>query len=184
MNRREFDEIFSSHQKLSRTASAGMFKAGLADHSETVIKFHTATHLLHQALRQVLGEQVHQEGSNITSERLRFDFSHPKALTDDEMRQVETLINQQVKADLPVKKTIMSKEVALKSKALAFFRETYPDQVSVYTIGDFSKEICGGPHVSSTGEIEGVKLSKQESIGANKRRLYAVLTHGTKKPAQ
>ncbi|MFH0942808.1 MAG: alanine--tRNA ligase-related protein [Candidatus Beckwithbacteria bacterium] len=167
------------HQQSSRTASAGMFKAGLADHSETVIKFHTATHLLHQALRQVLGDQVHQEGSNITSERLRFDFSHPQALSSAEMHQVETIINQQIKLNLPVKKTITSKEAAIKSGALAFFKETYPDKVSVYSIGSFSKEICGGPHVNSTGEIEGVKLIKQESIGANKRRLYAVLTHGT-----
>jgi len=173
-----------AHQQASRTASAGMFKAGLADHSPETTKLHTVTHLLHQALRQVLGDHVHQEGSNITSERLRFDFAHTQALSPDEIQKVETIINQQVKLNLLVKKIITSKEEAIKSNALAFFRETYPDKVSVYSIGSFSKEICGGPHVDSTGDIGGVKIIKQESIGANKRRLYAVLTHGTKKPAQ
>jgi len=121
------------------------------------------------------GKHVHQEGSNITSERLRFDFSHPQALTDEEMKQVEELINQKIKEDLTVIKTIEDKDEALKSGAMAFFRENYPDKVSVYTIGDFSKELCGGPHASSTAAIGGVKLIKQEAIGAGKRRVYAVL---------
>jgi len=179
----KFIKLVKQHQLLSRTASAGMFKAGLADHSETVIKYHTATHLLHAALRKVLGEHVRQEGSNITSERLRFDFSHPRALTETEMSQVENLINQKIKENLKVNKTIMAKSSALKSGALAFFKETYPDQVSVYTVGDFSKEICSGPHVDSTGEIGSVKLIKQESIGAGKRRIYAVVNHENKQPA-
>ncbi len=179
LDRRKFDKIFAAHQKLSRTASAGMFKAGLADHSEIVTKLHTATHLLHAALRQVLGSHVRQEGSNITSERLRFDFSHPQVLTPAETIKVEALINQKIREDLPVVKTIMDKNSALKSGALAFFKEAYPDKVSVYTIGDFSKELCGGHNVVSKGEIGGVKIIKQESIGAGKRRLYIALAHGT-----
>ena len=173
--REEFEKELEEHKKLSRTTSAGMFKGGLADRSEDVTKLHTTTHLLQAALRQVLGEHVHQEGSNITSERLRFDFSHPQALSVEEMKQVEKLINQKIKADLAVVKTIEDKDKALASGAMAFFRENYPDKVSVYTIGDFSKELCGGPHASSTAAIGGVKLIKQEAIGAGKRRVYAVL---------
>ncbi len=183
LNKDKFNGLLEKHSQKSRTASAGMFKAGLADHSETVTKLHTATHLLHAALRQVLGNHVRQEGSNITSERLRFDFSHPQALTPAEISKVETLINQKIKENLMVKKTIMDKNSALESGALAFFKETYPDKVSVYTIGNFSKELCSGPHVDSTGGIGSVKIIKQESIGAGKRRLYAVFNHGTKKPA-
>jgi len=183
LNKDKFNGLLKKHSQKSRTASAGMFQAGLADHSETVTKLHTATHLLHAALRQILGSHVRQEGSNITSERLRFDFSHPQALSPAEISQAETLINQKIKADLSVKKTIMDKNSALKSGALAFFKETYPDKVSIYGIGDFSKEFCSGPHVDSTGRIGSVKIIKQESIGAGKRRLYAVLNHGTQKPA-
>lgn len=183
LNKDKFDALFTKHSQQSRTASAGMFKAGLADHSAIVTKLHTATHLLHAALRQVLGSHVRQEGSNITSERLRFDFSHPQTLTPAEINQVEALINQIIKEDLAVKKTIMDKNSALESGALAFFKETYPDKVSVYTIGNFSKELCSGPHVNSTAKIGSVKIIKQESIGAGKRRLYAVVKHGTKKPA-
>src|SRR3989344_3854995 len=184
LDRKKFDQIFTDHQKLSRTASAGMFKGGLADHSEAVVKLHTATHLLHASLRKVLGPHVRQEGSNITSERLRFDFSHPQALTAQEIASVEKLINQKIKEDLPVVKTIESKDKALKSGAMAFFRETYPDKVSVYTIADFSKEICGGPHVASTGQIGNVKIIKDEATGAGKRRLYAVINYGNKKHLQ
>lgn len=183
LNRQRFEQIFENHRKLSRSASSGMFKGGLADRSEEVTKLHTATHLLQAALRQILGDHVHQEGSNITADRLRFDFSHPQPLTSSEITQIETLINAKITADIPVIKTIESKESALKSGAMAFFKQTYPDQVSVYTIGDFSKELCGGPHVGSTGKIGSVKLIKQESIGAGKRRLYVALNHGTKKPA-
>ena len=180
---RECNQAMEKHSLQSRTASAGMFKAGLADHSETVTKLHTATHLLHAALRQVLGSHVRQEGSNITSERLRFDFSHPQALTPVEISKVEALINQKINQNLPVVRAILDKKTALQSGALAFFKETYPDKVSVYTIGNFSKELCSGPHVDSTAKIGSVKIVKQESIGAGKRRLYAVLNHGTKKPA-
>jgi alanyl-tRNA synthetase len=175
LNKEKFDALVDSHSQKSRTASAGMFKGGLADRSEDVTKLHTTTHLLQAALRKVIGTHVHQEGSNITAERLRFDFSHPQALTDEEMKQVEDLINQKIKQDIKVVRTIEDKDKALKSGAMAFFRENYPEKVSVYTIGDFSKELCGGPHVDSTGAIGGVKLVKQESIGAGKRRIYAVL---------
>src|SRR3989344_5029586 len=182
--RESFEIEKKKHSEKSRTASAGMFKGGLADHSETVVKLHTATHLLHASLRKVLGPHVRQEGSNITSERLRLDFSHPQALTAQEIASVEKLINQKIKEDLPVVKTIEDKNKALKSGAMAFFRETYPDKVSVYTIADFSKEICGGPHVASTGQIGNVKIIKDEAIGAGKRRLYGVINYGNKKHLQ
>ncbi|OGD61889.1 hypothetical protein A2160_00820 [Candidatus Beckwithbacteria bacterium RBG_13_42_9] len=181
LDRQEFDRIFAEHQKLSRTASAGMFKGGLADHSEIITKYHTATHLLQAALRQVLGDHVQQVGSNNTGERLRFDFAHPQALTAEEIKKVEDLINQKIKEDLPVVKTIEDKDRALASGALAFFQGKYPDKVTVYTVGRdsqkdwFSKELCGGPHVASTGEIGGVRIKKEEAVGTGKRRIYVVL---------
>ena len=175
LNRAKFEALLEQHSQKSRTASAGMFKGGLADQSEITTKYHTATHLLQAALRQVLGQHVRQEGSNITADRLRFDFAHPQALSEAEMQRVEELMNAKITANLPVVKTIEAKDTALKSGAMAFFRENYPNKVSVYTIGDFSKELCGGPHVGSTAAIGGVKLVKQESIGAGKRRIYAVL---------
>lgn len=181
INQADFDEFKSKHSQQSKTASAGMFKGGLEDHSEITTKLHTATHLLHTALRKILGDHVKQEGSNITSERLRFDFSHDKPLSQKELGQVETLINQQIKANLSIKKTIQTKDKALKSGALAFFKTNYPDKVTVYQIGDFSKELCGGPHVNSTGKIGSVKITKEENIAAGKRRIYAVL-NGNKKP--
>ncbi len=181
LNKDKFNALVAGHSQKSRSASSGMFKGGLADRSEDVTKLHTTTHLLQAALRKVLGTHVHQEGSNITSERLRFDFSHPQALAEDEMKRVEDLINQKIKEDIKVVRTIEDKDKALKSGAMAFFRENYPDKVSVYTIGNFSKELCGGPHVNSTGVIGGVKLIKQESIGAGKRRVYAVLKTSNQK---
>ena len=180
IDRQDFDQEFKQHQQLSRTAAQGMFKGGLADHSEAVTKLHTATHLLHQALRQILGDHVHQQGSNITAQRLRFDFSYSKPLTPEEVKQVEDLINQKITANLPVHKTIEDKDKALKSGALAFFKEKYPHRVNVYTIGDpqgnwFSRELCGGPHVKSTGAIGSVRIDKDQSIGAGLRRIYASL---------
>ncbi len=172
----DFQIEFKNHQELSRQQSAGTFKGGLADHSAVVTRFHTATHLLHSALRQVLGDHVHQEGSNITADRLRFDFSHPQALTDTELQQVENWINDQIKADLPVSKSSMPKDEALESGALAFFKEKYPDIVTVYTIGDedkwVSRELCGGPHVSHTSEIGEVEIFKQKASSAGVRRVY------------
>ena len=179
-----FDEYVKKHQDLSRTVSTGMFKGGLADHSEATTKLHTATHLLHAALKKVLGDHVRQEGSHITAERLRFDFAHPRVLADEEIKKVEDLVNQKITEDLPVKKTIEAKNQALKSGAMAFFKETYPDKVTVYTVGRdlnqgwFSKEFCGGPHVTSTGKIGSVRIYKQKNLGAGLRRLYARLNHG------
>ena len=175
-DRDEFESEFKKHQQVSRTASAGMFKGGLADHSEVVTKYHTATHLLHQALRDTLGLSVHQAGSNLTGERLRFDFTYDKALTPDELKKVEDTINQKIEADLPVTVTTMNYEDAIKSGALAFFKEKYPPQVTVYQIGDFSKELCGGPHVAHTGEIGKIKIVKQESLGSSLRRIYLAKT--------
>jgi len=149
-----------------------MFKGGLQDQSEITTKYHTATHLLHAALRQVLGSTVQQVGSNITGDRLRFDFTHPQALTPLELQQVEDLVNQQIIANLPVTKEIMSLEAAKDSKALAFFSHKYTDTVSVYSIGDFSREVCGGPHVESTGAIGPITFYKQEAVGQGRRRLY------------
>lgn len=178
-----FAQLRQDHASQSRTASAGKFKGGLADHSETTVKYHTATHLLHAALRQVLGDQVQQKGSNITQERLRFDFSFDRALTDAEKTQVQQLINDWIAADLPVHQQMLPKSDALKSGAIAFF-DNYPDEVSVYTIGPnpagpahqptgwISKELCGGPHVDQTGQIGPVLLTKEQSAGAGVRRVY------------
>ena len=171
----EFNEKLKIHQTTSRTSSAGMFKGGLADHSETVTKYHTATHLLQQALRDILGDHVHQAGSNLTSERLRFDFTHDKALTADQINEVERLINEKIAADLPVEKKEMAYDEAIKAGALAFFKEKYPDRVTVYHIGDYSRELCGGPHVKATGEIGKIKIVKQDSLGSSLRRVYLKL---------
>lgn len=178
----QFREEFVKHQELSRTSSKGMFKGGLADHSKTTTKYHTATHLLHAALRKVLGSHVMQQGSNITAERLRFDYSHPLALTPEEKKAVEDLVNEKIMEDLPVTVQTMDKQKALDGGAIAFFKEKYPDMVTVYTIGNnpekdwFSKELCGGPHVSKTGEIGKIAITKEESIGSGKRRIYVTLT--------
>jgi len=172
----KFQSEFAQHQELSRQQSAGTFKGGLADHSEAVTKFHTTTHLLHAALRKVLGDHVHQEGSNITADRLRFDFAHNEALTPEQLTAVETWINEQIAANLPVTKATMEKEAALQSGALAFFNEKYPDMVSVYTIGNedqwVSRELCGGPHASHTGEIGRISIFKQKASSAGVRRVY------------
>lgn len=180
INRKEFYQEFEKHKELSRTASVGMFRGGLATMGEKETRYHTATHLLHAALRQVLGKHVRQMGSNITAERLRFDFSHPKQLSELEIERISDLVNKKVKEDLPVVREVTNKDEALSRGALAFFKEKYPDEVSVYTIGDpdgeyFSMELCGGPHVSSTREIGRVTITKEESAGAGVRRVYAVI---------
>jgi len=176
INEDEFRSEFRKHQELSRTASSGMFKGGLQDHSEIATKYHTATHLLHQALRDVLGDQVHQVGSNITAERLRFDFTYPEKLTNEQIKKVEDLVNEKIKENLAVKMETMSLEEARKKGALAFFEQKYGEQVKVYSIDNYSMEVCGGPHVNSTGEIGKVKIIKEESCGAGKRRIYATLS--------
>lgn len=179
LNKKEFEKEFEKHKELSRTASAGMFKGGLVDNSEEVTKLHTATHLLHASLRKILGEGVSQKGSNITSERLRFDFSYPQKLTDLELTQVEDLMNLQIEKKLPVSFKVMSLDEAVKLGALHFFAEKYGREVKVYTIGggtheigDFSVEVCGGPHVKNTSEIGHVKINRQEKIGAGIVRIY------------
>ena len=173
LDKNEFDHINERHKKLSRTASASMFKGGLQDQSEIVTKYHTATHLLHAALRRVLGIHVSQKGSNITFERLRFDFSHPEKLTDDKIKQVEEIVNKKIGEDIKIERVEMPKAQALAEGALAFFPEKYPEVTSVYSIGDFSQELCGGPHVQSTGEIGRIKITRQEAVSAGVRRIYA-----------
>jgi len=175
LNQDEFDKIFAAHKQGSRTASAGMFKGGLADQSEITTKYHTATHLLHQALRDVLGDEISQEGSNITSERLRFDYAYSSKPTPTQLEEIETIVNAKITTDLPVTKSIEDKGEAIKSGARAFFAEKYPDKVSVYTIGDYSRELCGGPHVARTKEIGQIKIFKDEALGSGKRRIYAIL---------
>jgi len=175
LNKEEFEEAKLAHQKQSQTLSAGKFKSGLANNSEIITKYHTATHLLHSALRKILGDHVQQSGSNITSERLRFDFSHGDKVTDDQLKQVQDLVNQQIKLDLPVVIETMPFVEAQTQNALAFFGNKYPEIVTVYTIGDFSKEVCTGPHVSNLSELGNFEIIKEESAGSGKRRIYAIL---------
>lgn len=181
LNKADYDALFTKHKEGSRTASAGMFKGGLADHSEVTTKLHTATHLLHKALRSVLGDEVHQAGSNITPERLRFDYTFAGKPTPDQLREIEQIINNAISANYPVTRRVEDKTEAIKSGAMAFFAEKYPDKVSVYIIGNdpdqgwFSKELCGGPHVENTGVIGKVKIYKDESLGSGTRRIYARL---------
>ena len=170
-----FKEAERKHQELSRTQSAGTFKGGLAERSEITTKYHTATHLLQAALRQVLVPHVAQKGSNITEERMRFDFSHPAPMTKEEIKQVENIVNEQIKRNLPVKMEIMSLDDAKKSGATALFGEKYESNVKVYTIGDFSKEVCGGPHVENTGTLGTFVITKEQSSSAGVRRIKAVL---------
>ena len=166
---------FKEHQELSRTASAGKFKGGLAGNSEIETKYHTATHLLNAALKIVVGPDTHQRGSNITSERMRFDFNCDHKLTDEEKNRVEELVNKWIDEGLDVTVTKMKKEDALKSGAECMFIEKYPDIVTVYSIGDISKELCGGPHVKNTSELGHFKIKKEEASSAGIRRIKAIL---------
>ena len=170
-----FEKLFKEHQEKSRMGSEQKFKGGLADQNEKTIAYHTATHLLHQALRTVLGEHVKQSGSNITEERLRFDFTHPQKMTKEEIEQVENIVNEQIQKDLTVTCEEMSYEEAKKSGAIGLFTDKYGDRVKVYTVGDFSKEICGGPHVTHTGDMGRFKIKKEESSSSGIRRIKAVL---------
>ncbi|MEK6934580.1 MAG: alanine--tRNA ligase, partial [Nanoarchaeota archaeon] len=174
-NKTEFEKEFKKHQDLSRTATKGTFSSGLADQSERTTKLHTATHLLHAALRKVLGTHVQQKGSNITPERLRFDFSHNEKLTQEEIKKIENLINETIKQGLEVTKEETTPEKAKKSGALGFFEHKYGDKVSVYTIRGFSKEICTGPHVKNTKEIGKFKILKEESAASGIRRIKATI---------
>lgn len=175
LDKERFDQEYNKHQKLSRTTAKGLFKGGLADHSEKIVKLHTATHLLHEALRRVLGTHVQQLGSNITKERLRFDFRHSEPLSTEEIKKIEALINEQIKRNLKVSAKTMSLVEAKNQGALAFFGQKYPREVKVYTIGDFSKELCAGPHADFTGKLGKFRIKKEESCGAAKRRIYVVL---------
>ena len=170
-----FKEKFKAHQELSRTASAGQFKGGLGGHSEIETKYHTATHLLNAALKVVVDESVHQKGSNITSERMRFDFSCDHKLSNEEKKTTEDLVNKWISEGLEVKCEEMSKEAAINSGAECMFIEKYPDVVTVYTIGDVSKELCGGPHVKNTSELGHFRITKEEASSAGVRRIKAVL---------
>lgn len=172
-----FLKRFKEHQELSRSASVGKFKGGLAGDSETEIKYHTATHLLNAALKQVVNKNVHQKGSNITSERMRFDFSCDHKLSEDEKKQTEDLVNKWINEGLDVSVEEMPKEEALKSGAECMFIEKYPDIVTVYSIGNVSKELCGGPHVSNTRELGVFKIIKEESSSTGVRRIKAVLNN-------
>ena len=171
----EFDKLFKEHQEKSKMGSENKFKGGLAEQNETTIAYHTATHLLHKALQIVLGENATQKGSNITTERLRFDFAHPQKVTKEELEKVENIVNEQIARDLPVTCEEMTLEEAKKSGAMGLFENKYGDKVKVYTIGDFSKEICGGPHVTHTGELGKFKIKKEEASSAGVRRIKAVL---------
>ena len=171
----EFDKLFKEHQEKSRLGSEQKFKGGLAEQNEKTIAYHTATHLLHKALQIVLGEHAKQKGSNITTERLRFDFSHPEKMTKEQLQEVEDIVNEQIKRDLPVTCEEMTLEEAKAAGATGLFENKYGEKVKVYTIGDFSKEICGGPHVSHTGELGHFKIKKEESSSAGVRRIKAIL---------
>jgi alanyl-tRNA synthetase len=176
VDRKAFEKEFERHQALSRTATAGRFKSGLADLSETALRMHTATHLLHAALRKVLGEHVQQKGSNITPERLRFDFSHGEKLSKEQLERVECLVNEAIRKDLPVCRQEMPLSRARKQGALAFFGEKYaPEKVSVYSVEGLSKEVCAGPHVERTGVIGRFRIVKEEAVSAGVRRIKAVL---------
>ncbi|MDH7476393.1 MAG: alanine--tRNA ligase [Microgenomates group bacterium] len=173
VDKQQFAREFAKHKELSRVGSIKKFQGGLANKSQQTIKYHTATHLLHQALYDILGNSVRQEGSNITDERLRFDFFSLKKPTDIDIKQVEKIVNQKINEGLIVNFQLIDKEIALKSGAKAFFKEKYPQLVKVYSIGNYSKEICGGPHVKNTREIGKISIYKLEKIGSNLYRLYA-----------
>ena len=175
----DFDEKLKEHQEKSKSNMGQRFKGGLGEHSEETTKYHTATHLLHSALREVLGDGVHQMGSNITPERLRFDFSYGEKMTEEQIKEVSAIINKKIQESLPVNKVQLSKAEAEKTGALHFFKDKYGDQVTVYYIGDsletaWSKEFCGGPHVSNTSEIGSLKIVKEEAVGKGVRRIKAI----------
>lgn len=184
VDRARFQSEFLKHQELSRTAAAGLFKGGLQDTSEECIRLHTATHLLHRALKNVLGEHVEQKGSNITRERLRFDFTHDRKVTKEQLKEVEDLVNDAIRRDLPVSYQVMNLDEAKKTGALGYFEDKYAQvggKINVYFVGDekkgfFSKEICGGPHVSHTGELGLFKIQKEEAVSAGMRRIKAAVT--------
>ncbi len=175
INSEEVQKLYKEHQEKSRLGAEQKFKGGLAEKNEETICYHTATHLLHKALKIVLGDHVAQKGSNITTERLRFDFSHPQKVTPEELKKVEDIVNEQIQRDLPVVCEEMTLEEAKKSGAIGLFENKYGDKVKVYTIGDFSKEICGGPHVEHTAQLGKFIIKKEEASSAGVRRIKAIL---------
>ena len=175
IDKEEFQKLFKEHQEKSRAGAEQKFKGGLAGTGEMETKYHTATHLLNAALKQVLGTHVHQRGSNITAERMRFDFSHPAKMTDEEKQKTENLVNQWISEAIPVEHFEMKKDEAIRQGAEAMFIEKYGDIVSVYKIGDISIELCGGPHVQNTSELGHFKIKKEESSSSGVRRIKAIL---------
>jgi alanyl-tRNA synthetase len=183
VNREEFEGAFRKHQELSRSQGGQAFKGGLGDQGEMAVKYHTATHLLHRALRMILGDHVAQRGSNITAERMRFDFSHGLPMTAEEIKKTEDIVNEQIRRDLPVSVEVMSLDAAKEGGAVALFGEKYESMVKVYSIGDastgvFSREVCGGPHVERTGGMGYFRIQKEQSSSAGVRRIRAVLDQG------
>ncbi|MFH1780523.1 MAG: alanine--tRNA ligase [Candidatus Nealsonbacteria bacterium] len=175
LTREDFEKELTGHQEVSRAGAEKKFKGGLADHSEQTIKYHTAAHLMLAALREVLGQDISQKGSNITSERLRFDFSYPQKMTEDEIKKIEAIVNQKIKEDLQVICEEMTLDEAKKSGSTGVFENKYGEKVTVYAIDNFSKEICAGPHVKKTGALGHFKIVKEESSSAGIRRIRAVL---------
>ena len=175
VNEKEFEGEFIKHQEISKAGLKKKFAGGLADHSDVTVRGHTATHLLHQALRDVLGGSTHQTGSNITPERIRFDFSHNEKLTSEQIGKVEDIVNSKIKKDLKVTKELMSADEADKLGAIGLFKDKYAKKVSIYKIGDFSVEYCGGPHVKHTAEIGHFEIIKEKALGLGQRRIRAVL---------
>jgi alanyl-tRNA synthetase len=179
IDKEKFQKEFEQHQELSRTATAGKFKSGLADNSEQVVKYHTATHLLLAALRKVLGDHVFQKGSNITAERLRLDFSHSEKMTTDQLKQVEDAVNEVIKNDLPINCVEVSLEKAKEIGAMGVFESKYGDRVKVYSVGTpdcpYSCEICSGPHVTNTSQLGHFKILKEEASSSGVRRIKAIL---------
>jgi alanyl-tRNA synthetase len=175
VDREGFDKAFDKHREQSKLGADQTFKGGLADHSEATTALHTATHLLHKSLQTVLGEHVRQRGSNITPERLRFDFSHPTKMTDEEIAAVEKLVNEQIESSLPVSMEVSTLDEARNRGAMALFDGKYDEQVKLYSIGDFSLEVCGGPHVKNTADLGRFKIVKEQASSAGVRRIRAVL---------
>lgn len=176
VDRDAFQSEFKKHQELSRAGAEQKFKGGLSDHSDATTKLHTATHMLQAALRSVLGAHVLQKGSNITPERLRFDFSHPDKLTPDQLQAVEDMVNAKIKEDLPVEKEVVDYAEGVKRGAIGVLEAKPGDQVSIYSISGFSMEFCGGPHVSKTGELGNFKIQKEEAVSAGVRRIKAIVS--------
>jgi alanyl-tRNA synthetase (EC 6.1.1.7) len=171
----EFNKLLQAHQEKSRRSAKGLFKGGLSDQSEDTVKLHTAAHLLHWALREYLGPQVKQTGSAITPEKLRFDFSWNKKLTPKDLEKIESMVQEKIASGDKVKKEVMPFKKAIEGGVIALFKDRYPEKVSVYSLGNFSKEICRGPHVKNLSELGKFKIIKEQSVSSGIRRIYAVL---------